>query len=89
MLTPGIAERAPQPYIAFNPVDAAAQGWQEGETAVLDLDFPLALPVKLLPALPQGTAGLPAGFFGYWPGAQWIRVMQRDGAAHLTKEIEK
>jgi len=88
MLTPGVAERAPQPYVAFNPADAAAQGWQEGETAVLDLDFPLALPVKILPSLPQGTAGLPAGFFGYWPGAQWIRVTQREGAAHLTKEIE-
>ena len=89
MLTPGIAERAPQPYIAFNPVDAAAQGWQEGETAVLDLDFPLALPVKLLPALPQGTAGLPAGFFGDGNGDGELCVMQRDGAAHLPKEIEK
>jgi len=57
--SPAIAARAPQPYLALNPDDAAKLELVEGETAVLNQT--LSLPVKLLHSLPKGTIGLPIG----------------------------
>ncbi len=59
LLTPGIAALAPHPYLALNPADAAKLGLVEGEMALLDDGS--SLPIKLLPSLPQGVAGLPEG----------------------------
>jgi NADH-quinone oxidoreductase subunit G len=63
MWAPGIAGLAPQPYLALNPADASQLGLSEGETAILDDES--SLPVKLLPSLPPGVAGLPVGLVGY------------------------
>jgi NADH-quinone oxidoreductase subunit G len=62
MASPGIARRAPQPYLALSPEDALAG---EGEKVrLLIKGRTLDLPVKLLPGMPHRTAGLPAGLPG-------------------------
>ncbi|MCB9419904.1 MAG: NADH-quinone oxidoreductase subunit NuoG [Ardenticatenaceae bacterium] len=61
--SPAIAARAPRPYLALNPDDAAKLELAEGETAALGQD--LSLPVKLLHSLPKGTIGLPIGLSGH------------------------
>ncbi|HEV2666464.1 MAG TPA: molybdopterin-dependent oxidoreductase, partial [Blastocatellia bacterium] len=61
-LSPGVAERAPQPYLALNPDDAGELLVSEGEEVELVLDGAVyRLPVRFHPALPRGVAGLPAG----------------------------
>ena len=71
VLAPGIAERMPKPYLALNPQDAVRIKVSDGEAveisaAVIKLRFP----VKILPGLSMGTAGVPAGL----PGAHGIAV---------------
>jgi NADH-quinone oxidoreductase subunit G len=62
ILSPGIAERSPQPYLALNPEDASGLRVNDGEEIELTLDGSIhRLPVKLRPTLPRGIAGLPAG----------------------------
>jgi NADH-quinone oxidoreductase subunit G len=61
-LSEGVAERAPQPYLALNPDDAIAVRARDGEEIELVLDGAVyRLPVRFHPALPQGVAGLPVG----------------------------
>lgn len=49
---------APAPYVALHPEDAAQLGVRAGDSvSVADA----RLPVKLLPELPRGVAGLPSG----------------------------
>ena len=65
ILTPGVAERAPKPYLAMNPEDAAGQGLQEGqETEVSFGGSPRRLIVRIVPSLPAGVVGLPVGLPG-------------------------
>ncbi|RNI26483.1 NADH-quinone oxidoreductase subunit NuoG [Rufibacter latericius] len=60
--SPGIAERAPKPYVALNPLDAQNYGLEAGEILNFSLNNQtFRLPVKLYPDLPAGTAGLPLG----------------------------
>jgi NADH-quinone oxidoreductase subunit G len=60
VLSAGIAERAPQVYIAINDKDAARLGVNDGEQVELDLQgSSYCLPVKSRPAIPKGVAGLP------------------------------
>lgn len=59
MRSAAVAERAPHPYVALNPEDATRLGLAEGEEAELAAD--IWLPVKLLPGLAAGIAGVPAG----------------------------
>jgi len=62
VLSAGIAERAPQPYLALNPDDAIAIQAPEGEEAEVVLNGAVyRLPVRFHPALPRGVAGLPVG----------------------------
>ncbi len=63
VLSPGIAERAPKPYIALNPANTAKLGVvaEREEITLTVAGKELRLPVKLMPALPVGIAGLPAG----------------------------
>ncbi len=62
VLTPGVAERSPRPYLALNPDDAGARRVNEGEEIELVLDGAVfRLPVRFHPALPRGVAGMPAG----------------------------
>ncbi|MEJ2660233.1 MAG: molybdopterin-dependent oxidoreductase, partial [Desulfobacteraceae bacterium] len=62
MASPGIAQRAPRPYLALGPEETPAD---EGETVRLMVNGrSLDLPVKLLPGMPGRIAGLPAGLPG-------------------------
>jgi NADH-quinone oxidoreductase subunit G len=64
-LTPGIQELAPEPYLALHPEDAADLQAEEGKEVALDIeDVIYRLPVKLVPTLPRGVAGLPVGLPG-------------------------
>jgi NADH-quinone oxidoreductase subunit G len=69
ILTPGIVEQAPQPYLGLNPADAAGLEVREGEEIEVRLNGTARrLRVKLMPTLPPGIAGVPAGL----PGLQGI-----------------
>jgi NADH-quinone oxidoreductase subunit G len=62
MASPGIAQRAPQPYLALNPQDAPVD---DGEAVEVQVNGgTLRLQVKLLPGMPGRMAGLPAGLPG-------------------------
>ena len=62
MLSAGIAERAPQLYLAVNDDDAAHLAVNDGEQVELNLrGSTYSLPVKSRPAVPKGVAGLPVG----------------------------
>ncbi len=65
VLSPGIAELCPKPYVALHPEDASALGMVEGDSARADLgDLVVELCVKVLPSLPRKVAGLPVGLPG-------------------------
>jgi NADH-quinone oxidoreductase subunit G len=60
MYTPGVRERAPAPYIGLNVEDAERLGAREGD--LLELWFPwmdARAPLRIVPSLAAGTAGLP------------------------------
>ena len=62
MLTPGVAERAPAPYLTLNPQDAAALGVEAGQALTVSLpEGPFELPLRLEPSLTPGVVGLPKG----------------------------
>jgi len=62
ILTPGVAELAPRPYLALNPEDAAQLGAADGQEAGVTVGSRThRLPVRLVPSLPRGTLGLPVG----------------------------
>jgi len=62
VLSRGIAERSPQPYLALNPGDASGFRVNEGEEIEIVLEgYRNRFPVQLWPSLPGGVVGLPAG----------------------------
>ncbi|MGD8376611.1 MAG: NADH-quinone oxidoreductase subunit NuoG [Acidobacteriota bacterium] len=62
---PAVQALAPDPYVALGTGDAAALGVSGGEELRLEIDgTPLRLPARILPGLPRGVAGLPAGLPG-------------------------
>jgi NADH-quinone oxidoreductase subunit G len=76
VLSPGIAERAPEPYLALNPEDAGRHGIDEGKEAEIVISgrtYRLRGIIKR--SLPRGVAGLPllAGLAGIALPA-WGRV---------------
>jgi NADH-quinone oxidoreductase subunit G len=65
ILTPAVAERIPEPYVALRPEDATAIGAVPGEPVRVRLgESSVHLPVKLLHGLPQRVVGLPFGLPG-------------------------
>jgi NADH-quinone oxidoreductase subunit G len=65
VLTPGIQELAPDPYLALHPDDAADLQAEAGKEVALDIeDVIYRLPLRLMPTLPRGVAGLPVGLPG-------------------------
>jgi NADH-quinone oxidoreductase subunit G len=77
MLTSGVAERAPQPYIALGIEDARNLQGNEGEQFELMLGgVSIDLPLRIVPTLPQGVAGLPMGLptIPYMPLPGWVQV---------------
>jgi len=58
----GIAQLAPLPYVALNPVEASRSGVNAGEQIKVSIEGSLfELEVMLRADLPRGVAGLPAG----------------------------
>jgi len=81
ILSPGISQRAPGPYLGLAPEDAALLKLKEDEEASLEIDGKVfTLPVRINPTLPRGVASFPAGL----PGMEWIalsawgRVLRED-----------
>ncbi|MBI4789991.1 MAG: molybdopterin-dependent oxidoreductase [Chloroflexi bacterium] len=68
VLSPGIAELTPEPYLALNADDAARLQANEIEIALSNHLY--RLPVKIVSALPAGVAGVPNGL----PGLPWIAL---------------
>lgn len=65
VLSPGPAQLTPAPYLALPPSGAEAAGICEGEYVLMDAGGPQrGLPVRFVPSLPQGVAGLPVGLPG-------------------------
>jgi NADH-quinone oxidoreductase subunit G len=65
MMSAGVAGLAPQLYLGLNPADASYLHVKEGEQIQLVLDrVARRLPVRSMPELPKGVAGLPAGLPG-------------------------
>jgi NADH-quinone oxidoreductase subunit G len=67
ILSPGIAERAPSPYIAVNADDASRYGIREGDCLEV---MSHRLPVKTSATLAKGLAAVPFGL----PDLQWSGV---------------
>jgi NADH-quinone oxidoreductase subunit G len=62
LLSPGVAERVPQPYLALHPEDASILGATENDSVTVTIgDVTFGLTVKLHPSLPRNVAGLPSG----------------------------
>ncbi len=78
VLSPGIAELAPEPYVALNPADAAVLRVREGYCVQLEIDGSRRrLPVRLMESLPPGVAGVPCGL-PQWSGlrmSRWVRLV--------------
>ena len=88
ILSPGIAELAPTPYVALSANDAGSLGVSAGEEVeVSAAGMARRLPVKVVPSLPEGIAGLPAGLKGT-EGLAWGRwgKMWRSGKVEARKE---
>ena len=65
-MTPGVAQRAPRPYLALNPAEIARLQVAEGdEVEVTFNQVTYHLSVKSVPALPGGVVGLPVGLPGF------------------------
>ncbi|MGE5173459.1 MAG: NADH-quinone oxidoreductase subunit NuoG [Betaproteobacteria bacterium] len=59
ILSPGIADRAPKPYLALNPDDASRLKVADGGTIELSIaDTVHTMGVKVLSEMPRGMAGL-------------------------------
>jgi NADH-quinone oxidoreductase subunit G len=81
ILTPGVAERAPRPYVGLGPEDARSLQVQDGEKAQVTLDgVEHDFPVQIIPTLPRGIVALPAGLHGLrgitLPA--WVRVTRSE-----------
>ncbi len=64
-MAPGVAERAPEPYVGVASADAERLGLERGAEAVVSVDgASLRLPVALHPELPEGVALFPSGLAG-------------------------
>jgi NADH-quinone oxidoreductase subunit G len=83
MLTPGVAQLAPRPYLALNPEGLETLGLAEG-AAVL-LDHKITLPVKVMPSLPRGVAGFPVRLAGYLDG----KYVMLHSAASAVKDKDR
>ena len=60
VLSPGIAERAPKPYLAVSPEDAERLRAREGsELEIVISGKTCRLPFVIVSSLPRGIAGLP------------------------------
>ncbi|MFW6063858.1 MAG: molybdopterin-dependent oxidoreductase, partial [Chloroflexota bacterium] len=80
MYTPGVAELAPEPYVALHAEDAAALGAGEGQPLAVQVgERELQLPLRVMSSLPRGVLGLPAGLpqLPYLSLPGWVQVKAR------------
>ena len=62
VLSSGVAERSPKPYLALRREDGVAAGLDDGQSVRLQIGGgTYALPVALRPDLPPGVALVPSG----------------------------
>jgi NADH-quinone oxidoreductase subunit G len=65
ILSPGVAERTPQPYLGLNPDDMRYLQINENAEVEIVLNEKLfCLPARQITTLPPKTAGLPLGLLG-------------------------
>jgi NADH-quinone oxidoreductase subunit G len=77
MESPGVAELAPNPYVALHPDDAAALGIGDGETVEIEIGRTVShAPLRIEPGIAAGCAGLPDGLPGDWtiPNGRWATL---------------
>jgi len=88
ILSPGVAEIAPKPYVALSARDAESLEVNAGEeVAVSAGGAGRRLAVKVVPAMPDGVAGFPAGLPGTEGMASWgWAKVRRTGKAEARKE---
>lgn len=68
---PGVAERAPSPYVAVSPADADRMNGTEGVPMVLAVaGREVRVALRILPGVPDGVALVPAGLPSL-PAAAW------------------
>jgi NADH-quinone oxidoreductase subunit G len=84
VLSPGISELAPKPYLALSQRHASRLGVVEGSEVELSLDNnTYTLSVKYLPSLSEGLVGIPAGI----PGLEGVSLPS-SGKLCLVKSAE-
>ncbi len=81
--SPGVAERAPSPYLAINPADAEALGVADGDPLrAVVAGTERTLPARLVDGFPRGAVGVPVGLPGLpHPGAGTRLALARGGAS--------
>ncbi|QMU31538.1 NADH-quinone oxidoreductase subunit NuoG [Adhaeribacter radiodurans] len=91
ILSPGVAQRIPDPYLALSPADALALGLKEGEPLRFQLNKQThQLPIKLNHTLTKGTAGLPKGLPGV-PFAElptWAVILKTESESKTEMKPE-
>ncbi|MBZ5496480.1 MAG: NADH-quinone oxidoreductase subunit NuoG [Acidobacteriia bacterium] len=77
MLSPGIAELAPEPCLALNPADARVLAVDDGANVLVEFKASRhRLPVRLTASLPAGVVGIASGLPA-WRGPrapEWVRL---------------
>jgi len=81
MLSPGIAQRAPKPYIGLSTEDADRLGVNDGDSLYVSIDGDIyRLPARRLDCFANGLAGIPFGISGL-PRVElpvWIRLSKEE-----------
>ncbi len=86
MYSPGVAERAPEPYIGLNDADARRLELEEGDWLLAWLPWlDVRVPWRRLPSLPDGVAGLPVGL----PGMPFADLPYRTRLLRLERPPEE
>jgi NADH-quinone oxidoreductase subunit G len=83
ILSPGIAERAPDPYVAICTEDARELQLEAGRTLEFTVNKQtFRLPVKINDDITTGTAGLPLGLPGvpYEEIPAWAIILKQEPA---------
>lgn len=81
VLSPGVAQLAPPSYVAMCGEDARRLGVEEGDAIDVYLDnVPWRLPLRRMPSLPAGVAGIPLGLPGGRVAAlpKWAKLAKAD-----------
>lgn len=83
VLSPGIRELTPEPYVGLSPLSADSLGARAGSLVHLQMEQgALVLPVRLLAGLPAKVAALPVGL----PGLGWYELPSRGTVTHRARK---